>query len=228
MERIQECYPGAHLLLPSTAGEPFTLFVQIKPNPEAEERGKVLADLKRGLAVGIGVGGKLHHSNAECMDGDEQHPVALSNTRLPNRKYLIGLSYPPGIGTSFPIHPRARIIAPHLNQVTADAHPHMHHVADAGDFWACPLAPHTTAWRWETGATLSYLDQVAIWILKTEVWLGTGGGIGRLGVWLGPDATHEATQVLSAIRPQDPCRCGRGDRYAHCHMRRDMQAAIFA
>src|SRR3990172_7649440 len=61
LEHIREFYPGAHLQLPSTAGEPFVLFAQIKPSPDAGDRGRVLADLKRGMTVCIFLGSKTHH-----------------------------------------------------------------------------------------------------------------------------------------------------------------------
>lgn len=227
LDRIEDIYPGARFQLSPSQRIGAVLFVPIRPVPDDTEQGRVFADLQRGFTVAIDSGGKVRHRDDDCGGGDD-HEVLLAGLHLPRRSWLIALAYPPQPGNPFPIHPRARVVVPSLSLGLAHAHPHMHKAPREGrwDAWACPLPPHTTGWQWYPGATLAYLDQVTFWILKTEVWLATGGGVGQMGTWLGGYASHEPGDVLSNIGPDDPCRCGRGIRYADCHLPLDVAAAI--
>lgn len=223
LERITDVYSrSCFQLSPSQGG---FLLTQIRPAPEKSEQGRLLEDLQLGHTVGVGRNGGVRHRSDDCLN-EGKHPETLSGLRLPNRSWLIELAYPPAPGNPFPIHPRARVVLPNLDSQVVYAHPHMHKAFGARiqDAWACPLPPHSTEWQWYPGATLAYLDQVAIWVLKTEVWLATGGGIGQLGVWLGESASHEPGDVLAEVNPQGPCRCGRGLRYAECHLVSDLAA----
>ena len=225
LERISRYYPSASFHLPFAPGESPRLNVIIAPTPYPEERRAVATDLELGIAVGVGEHGRLHHSPLECAEGTDTHAQLRQNAHVLNRPFAIRLEYPLHHGDVVPVHPRAKIIYPKLPRQTLAAHPHMHFFTDTDEYWACPLPPHQTDWSWHNGGTMDYLDQLSIWLLKTDWWLATGGGVGRLGTWLGPDATHDARRVLFESDPASPCRCGRGDRYRECHFGADLSAS---
>lgn len=198
----------------------------LRPIPEAEELHQVLADLDREREVWILRRGQVSHS-PQCTDPPETHPSVLPQLRLVRRSYLVELIYPPfSQGPAGPVHPRARVVDPEISHRTYLTHPHMFVDPKNDDSWACPISPQSTNWQWRRGATLQYLDQVALWILKSAVWIATGGGIMQSARWLGPDTSHLPLDVLTSIRPGDLCRCGNGHPYETCHMRRDMDDAL--
>lgn len=95
-----------------------------------------------------------------------------------------------------------------------------------GESWACPISPQSTGWQWRRGATVYYLEQVALWILKSAVWIATGGGILESATWLGPDTPHGPLHLLTTVRPDDSCWCGSGSAYEACHRRLDLEDAF--
>ena len=58
---------------------------------------------------------------------------------------------------------------------------------------------------------LAYLDQLAIWLLKTAVWM-------EHRRWLGPDTGHDPRFLLHGTKASGACWCGSGRRYGDCHL----------
>ena len=197
----------------------------MEPVPPEEELGRVLADLTRGATVAVGLNGRIQHS-PECGESSVPHAEVLSRLKLPSRRYLVELRYPLfGGTTALPAHPQARVLFPEISARTFPGHPHLYGRND-GDSWACPLSPQSTRWTWGPGATLAYLDQVTIWILKSEVWFLTGGGIFGLGSWIGPDTSHDPVDRLVQTTKGSPCWCGEQKLYEECHKEMDASAAM--
>jgi len=225
VEDVTREYPDARLAQ-ATIGRQLTCawLLTMRPIPNEDELPAVLADLKRGEQVCVRKRGEIGHS-PECSQ--PHHEVVLPRLRLSRRPYVVELTYPSSpTGDAGPLHPRAKVIDPEISHRTHPSHPHMY-VGPGEESWACPMSPQSTAWRWRRGATVRYLDQVALWILKSAVWIATGGGILESATWLGPDTPHSPFDLLGSVRPGDPCWCGRGTAYEACHQRGDIERAIF-
>jgi hypothetical protein len=217
-------YPGTVPISHQEGGHS-TKVLRVPVTPVPKELGVVLADLNAGCTVGLIRGGAIVHW-PDCPVPRDKHNELLPRLRLPTRRYLVDLAYPNRMnGTAGPIHPVVRIIKPDISARTVPLHPHLSRTTDGSDSWACPIAPHDTDWHWYPGATADYLDQIAIWLLKTDVWLATGGGLLRAATWIGADSSHVPIDVLA--NPENrPCRCGSGLHYGRCCRPRDFEAFL--
>jgi len=200
----------------------------MRPIPTDADFHLVLEDLMADQSVRLLPGGQLAHS-WKC---ERKHlDATVLKITVPPRRFVVSLEYPElPDGDTGPIHPRARVgtglmmsvaPGPEISRRTLPYHPHLSY-DNKEDSWACPLSPHETDWTWKHGGTREYLDQVAIWIFKTEVWARTGGVLGG-GLWVGTSVSHEPTDVLASVAPDSPCRCGSGTSYRRCHMPFDLR-----
>ena len=219
-------YPGTTSRIASEDGHPTKILrVPVTPTPPPEDIGIVLADLRAGRCVGFMPGGRIVHLQG-CPISTNEHDRLLPQLRLPTRRYVVDLTYPRVMTRpAGPVHPVARVVQPEISARTVPLHPHLSYTRDGSDSWVCPISPHDTNWHWYPGATTDYLDQVAIWLLKTDVWLLTGGGILSTATWVGAAASHEPAVVLT-YPPSMPCRCGSGVEYARCCRPRDFEALL--
>lgn len=187
------------------------------PIPAACNLPFILDDLIADRTVDIGKRGSIRRAAGSYNVALDDITPRLHALRIPRRPYLVELALPTSVnGPVGPVHPRAHVIVPDISLRSYPSHPHLNSDGK-GDSWACPLSPSETPWEWARGATWDYLASVAIWILKTEVWARTGGGISSNGVWIGSSMPHDPNYVLSNVRLHDPCRCGQGDSYLNCH-----------
>lgn len=224
VELVREAYPRAGWReLRWGSARTRAWWLRVTPTPDPLDLPWVLADLDRNETVSLGLAGRVSHSPGQCGQPAGEHPTLLAKPALPSTAYLVELVYPPRPeGRAGPTHPRARILMPELSRHTLQNHPHLVIDPSSGTSWACPMPPHATAWTWEPEATVKYLDQVAIWLLKTEVWRATGGNaLPSLGRWLGAEAPHHPSVLLREAHPEGPCRCGSGEAYRQCHLGRD-------
>ena len=219
-------YPGTYRGESQRGG--FTFHVPVRPTPSPEEQAGVFSDLSRDRAVQVGTGGVLTHSNLECDLHRDTHlwDGAILTTRYTYHVQLELPTVPDGpVG---PVHPRARIVPPPILQglrreVSLRTHPRHPHLSFASiqDSWACPLSPHTTTWTWGPGAVVAYLDSVAIWLAKTEMWERRSGIFGSPDGWMGGSASHDPSVALLTA-PDHRCTCGSGSMYQSCHLPRDL------
>ncbi len=226
VDHVTVAYPGATWRERLIGGHSIKIWrVPVEPIPGQKQLPLVLADLSDARSVYFEPGGRIRHS-PDCSLREDGHPRLLPRLRVVARRYTVEFEYPPArCGEAGPKHPRARVLQPEVSARTFPDHPHLNRTEDGSDSWACPIAPHTTDWKWREGATVEYLDQLAIWLLKTAVWLATGLGILGCATWIGPDAPHRPADVLAS--PSDAaCRCGSGAGYGRCHMPRDMNALL--
>jgi len=217
--QIQAAYQRAQWGITSRLGATYEAWtLRINPTPVPAELSLVLSDLAAGRMVGIGRNGRIAHLEQCPAPHDNEDSVRIT---LPQKWFTIELEYPEyENGAAGPAHPRVRILLPEISTRTFPQHPHLFSTHDRRDSWACAVAPHDRDWNWVVGGTVQYLDQVAIWLLKTIFWVRTGGGILQFGRWLGPDAPHDLASLI-AIRGEAPCRCGNGQPYAACHQATD-------
>ena len=198
-------------------------YINMNPIPDSDIVPAILADLEAGGMVSIGLQGKIFHST-KCDIPDTNHTAILSNIRLEQQPYLVDLIYrPPVKKSTWSAQPMVKIISPEISARTYPYHPHMY-VGNGS--WACPLSPQDKGWKWEKGATIAYLDQVAIWLLKTAVWIKTGAGVAGFGKWIGPDTSHKPLSLIATIGADDPCWCGNGLQYRECHRQSDITNAV--
>ena len=194
------------------------------PTPNEGELAIILADLEEGRMVRIGLRGKISHST-KCEISAKNHPILMPHLKLPQQAYIVDLIYrPPRKTAIWPIQPMAQIINPEISVRTYPNHPHMY--LGKGSSWACPLSPQDKSWKLCKGATVKYLDQVSLWLLKTMVWISTGAGVAGLGKWIGPDTSHEPMSLFKSIPPNNPCWCGSGICYRDCHRQSDMKNGL--
>lgn len=224
ISKVQEAYPDATFQHRSCTGKlSGILRLTINPSPDTKDLNSVLADLDRGNAVSISTCGKIAHS-LNCSIPLNDHPVILPRLRLLKTAYSveIWIQYSHD-GTQWPIHPKAYIVHPEISLRKYSYHPHLS--GDVNCSWACPISPQDNTWRWEPGSLLKYLDQLAIWILKTEIWVQTGGSA-SLGRWIGPATSHDPLDCIGSITLGNPCRCGSGKCYSDCHYSQDFNMAL--
>jgi hypothetical protein len=195
--------------------------VLMNPIPPKEEVDDVLSRLSNDAEVGIGKRGQLR-----SLSLPQPHVREPAISRIPGRPYLVEVEVPATMsGVAGDVHPKARIISPEISRRSHPGHPHIN-FDETGDSWACPLSPHETVWSWKDGGIWAYLAQVSIWIVKSEVWARTGGGLGERGIWLGNAMSHEPLNVLLNVEAHSPCRCGSGGRYEDCHWQSDFERCI--
>lgn len=213
---VARAYPGTSLIGVPRSGR-VTLWVPMRPIPDPGVIRAVLSGLSSDRTVQFLPGGKISQSPQGSDTITPEVEQVLASLR--QRRYMVELELPEELfGDGGPVHPKARIrvrnlftvgLAPEISIATYPQHPHLS-TGRNGDSWACPLPPHETDWTWRDGAILDYCDQVALWILKTEVW-------SRSGEWIGPAVGHDPAQMVGSISPDAPCRCGHGARYRDCH-----------
>lgn len=217
-------YPSAqaHAEVGAGAGKKFWI-VRMSPVTSSDRLPYALADLDANRSVCLRLNGEVGHA-AECpaLAGEHaQYPLVLRPTT-----YVVRLDYPEHeYDRAGPVHPQARVLEPAVTIQTMPQHPHLFTTLDRSDSWACPIAPHQAHWTWHEGGTVMYLDQVAIWLLKTIVWWRTGGGVLRFGRWLGDDASHDPL-VLLGTDARSPCPCGSGKKYGNCHRQSHLEAVL--
>jgi len=208
-------YPDAAWLEPRAANR---ISLTMDPLPERSTLKLVLGDLRDRGQVGIGRQGKLLHSAAYCGRPSDQHPEVSVTYGIPRRTYIVHVALPEArFGEGGSVHPHTRVVGPEISLRTYPNHPHMF-----GEVDACPISPHDEDWGWDKGGLLGYLDQVAIWVVKTEAWFWSGWPSGRSRVWLGSDSSHAPQYLLDNLAAQGPCWCGSGRRYQACHRRADV------
>lgn len=197
------------------------------PIPDREDMGIILADLEDGEGVNIGLHGKISHS-VDCKTSVDEHRQISPAVRLTHRTITVDLEYPSRLlGDVGSVHPNFRVVNPPISLRTHPQHPHFINDPRSNDSWACPISAQDTTWGWESGGTVNYLDHCAIWLLKSAVWVATGGGIlPGFGRWLGPDTSHQPQDVVRETALEGPCRCGQGRRYKDCCFHNDVGAMI--
>lgn len=225
VEDVLQAYPDAKWRESIHEGKPArTWRLKMTPIPSQDELGYVLADLEVGRTVAIHQCGRISHS-LKCEVPIDTHPMLLPKLKVPQQTYLVDFVYRSQLkNATGPTQPKAFIINPEISVRTYPYHPHMYN--NYYGSWACPLSPQDKSWSWGEGASVKYLDQVAIWLLKTSVWSKTGAGIAGLGRWVGNDTSHDPAFLFSSIQATDPCWCGRGVCYGNCHMQKDGIQAI--
>lgn len=215
---VKENYPGAQFYRRiNERGESVGVWMlTMEPAPLQPDASIIYEDLDLGNPVSIGTDGKIWHSE-NCQFAHDRTRQKWSSIHICQRRIRVELEYPANlVGLVGPIHPRFRVLS---HGIIGQLHPHLFQWKGGDDRWACPVAPHGTDWNWDDGGTLGYLDQCALWLLKTELWNATGGdSFPSLASWIGPDAGHQPAEVMSEAKENGPCRCGSGNEYRRCCM----------
>lgn len=184
----------------------------MQPLPPPDELPLVLADLDREETnlVQIEPDGQIRH-HPRCGGRHSLRDERLTRLRLSDQAFLLEatLHRPPE-------HPRVRVLEPVISQRTYPGHPHLYDLEII-----CPLFPPEKTWSWNTHNLVDYLGHVAVWLLKSRVWIATRDQSGK-GIWIGPDVPHDPETLLRIVAPGDPCPCGSGRKYRQCHREYDL------
>jgi hypothetical protein len=181
--------------------------VIVEPIPIPKELPLILADLDRDSWVDIEPGGRIRHHSG-CHAEHVLKPE-LENLNLTNEAFLIELTY-----REPPAQPYARCLIPNWSKLTLPEHTHFYNNG-IGDI-ICPLFPPDDDWQWRKNTAVDYMIYVAIWLLKTTIWMSVKDKFGR-GVWIGSWANHSLEAILR-VHPEQKCPCGSGRKFKQCHM----------
>jgi hypothetical protein len=182
------------------------------PIPPRDELPLIVADLRRPETsfVQLEPDGRMRH-HPRCAGRHELPDERLAGLVLSDAAFLLSAAlYGP------PEHPRVRVVEPDISTRTYPGHPHFYR-PDV----ICPLFPPEKTWSWHTHNLVDYLGHVAVWLLKSQIWIATRDANGK-GLWIGPDVPHDAETLLRLTAPDDPCHCGLGGKYKQCHRSQDM------
>lgn len=174
----------------------------IRPFPDNRDLGYILDDLEKESDVLVGIGGQLlHYFSCQRQHSDPSFMYRLS--RMDSSFKLKVLSFQP------PQEPRVICLAPDISRRTFRSHPHLF-----GEDALCPYCPSEGLLEWGKHTMTRFLDYTSIWLAKHLVWERTGGC--REGVWLGKGFPHEPSQLLRLVGRNQPCPCGKGEKYKRC------------
>jgi hypothetical protein len=184
----------------------------------------VLDDLRAGASVLVG-GGSLSH--ATSCGREHCRPSCLAKmTGAGAECFRVRvLVWPP------PRHPKIFAIYPEISKARYARHPHLfQHAPVCGVPGSlvlpdalCTYRPGDGEWSWDTGDLVTFLDYASIFLAKHVVWVRTGGDHG--GLWMGPQASHRAPDMLRELSPVGECRCASGKRYEACCRPKDIAQA---
>lgn len=180
--------------------------VIIEPVPPPDELAAVLADLHRDGYLNVEPGGRLRH-DPRCHAAHKL-PDPLRDIAIPSAAFLVEAAFHPA-----PRYPVVRVLDPEVSRRTYPDHPHFYH-PDV----VCPFFPGDGTWRWSKDLVVDYFDHVAVWLVKSSVWLATRARTG-IGTWIGPDVDHDPRFLLRVVDRRDPCPCASGHPYGRCCQR---------
>lgn len=178
----------------------------VEPIPPPAELLLVLADLDRDGPIDMELNGKIRHSS-RCH-ADHRSRDELRTIQLEDKAFLIELSYrePPG-------YPIAICAEPEISKITLPGHKHFYN-----QDIICPLFPPDETWHWRKNTAADYMVHVAVWLLKTAVWIATKEKCGK-GTWIGAEVDHSLSRIIRTDA-RDDCPCGSGRKYRQCCMKR--------
>jgi hypothetical protein len=183
----------------------------------------VISDLAAGRPVCLDSGSLLH--DARCI-GPHRTPAWLGELEGADRQvFSVRIEVAPR-----PMHPKAFAIYPEISSRLFPTQPHLFRGLQGQHFWPasadalCLYRPGDGEWSWNRADLVTFVDFVAIYLVKHFIWHRT---LQRgQPIWVGPQASHNPADLLRELNPYGECRCGRGDRYADCCRELDVAQAL--
>ena len=176
----------------------------IQPIRILENLEQLLADIEQNRAVRILPGGEIIH-RPDCQRKHPRFPW-IKKLKKPDRAFKIKIIY--GCGSR---HPSAYVLDP---VIPPEEREHMF-----GDGSVCAYPPWQGVWDWQTNTVADFTDQVAVWLVKWNVWQQTD-------VWLGDEMLHDKAFLFFNIKVTEQCWCGSGKQYGVCHRINDARKAF--
>jgi hypothetical protein len=152
--------------------------VPVEPLLDDLDESRVIEDLDKNNYVWVSANGKLRHGPL-CVLSHTPHEKPLL---LPDHasKYVANVGYPGPLS-----HPRAWVTHAGWTSSAIKSHPNI--FPDGG---SCPMFPAADTWRLRRDSVVAYIDQVLLWIVKPEIWLGRGAKKNGVG-WPGSQQPHD-------------------------------------
>lgn len=176
----------------------------------------VLGDLAHGAQVLLQQGSLLHDPGCPRHHGPVPYVHRMENAEQEVFSVRL-IVWPP------PRHPKVVALYPEISGRACPGHPHLFQHPQhprLREFPAvmpdalCTYRPSDGEWSWRGSDLVLALDYAALYLAKHVVWQRTGGG-GK-GLWIGPQASHEPSDLIRELHPAAECRCGNGRRYGDC------------
>ena len=201
-----DTYPDARWVPPKDAEHSGFWAVPLRIKPDPDELHSVIADLEHERSVHLSTHGKIleadnceaHHEAVAGIEDIQNHLSAIPDI------VRVAIAYP-----SFIADPKTWLQPTWWDAGVRRKHPHMN-----ADGSACVFYAPAAIWDPTRDNLAQYVDQLAIWVLKSEIWVARGARPDGEG-WPGPSQDHSFSAMLLAS-PDSRCQCGRGRPYGVC------------
>jgi SEC-C motif len=203
IEGMRDYYPTFSLSIVETGAGRQTVWTgRVQPIGTMDSLEELLDDIHHERPYYILPGGEVLHHPA-CTASHAQHGWSERLTN-PHTVYELEVRY--GGGRR---HPRAYVRDP------PPPEKNLPHTFSDGSI--CPYAPWHQVWLWDEHTVVNYMGHILGWLIKRTVWE-------QVGIWIGPEVSHDARFLLRSIGPNKQCWCGSGTKYKKCHRRSDEAA----
>jgi hypothetical protein len=201
IESVQKNYPSLELLSESDGDKPRLLWEGwVQPIRSVENLSAILDDLENDRAVIISNDGNITH-DPTCLIEHSEHRL-LAQITNPTRLFKISVE-----DFCSNRQPFARVLEPKIAEGLRK------HTWDADGI--CGFEPWKYPWNANTSSIVEFIDHCIIWLFKWNVFAQTGE-------WIGSETPHDAKFLLNAIRPNQTCYCGSGEKYDSCHRKENL------
>lgn len=212
-----DTYPGARWIPPKYDPSSGYWTVSLRVKPEQGELHRVVNDLEHERTVDMSTNGQILES--DTCTADHEVPVDIDAIRhhldsIPDI-WTVMIMYPSSVAD-----PKTWLKPSWWSAKTLTRHGHLN-----SDGSACVFYAPSNAWNPSENTLAQYVDQLAIWILKTEIWVARGAHSQHRG-WPGPGQSHDLSVLLKAP-VSSRCQCGSGANYRDCCRPRHLHEMLF-
>jgi len=201
IQSVQNNYPSLELLS-EVNGDNTTLLWEgwVQPIRSVENLSEILDDIENDRAVIISNGGNITH-DPNCLIEHSEHRLFAQLTTA-NRLFKIRVE-----DFCSNCMPFASVLDP---EITEGLRKHTW-----GTNGICGFEPWKYPWDAKTSSIVEFIDHCVIWLFRWNAFAQTSE-------WIGSETPHDAKFLLNAIRPNQTCYCGSGNKYDSCHRRANL------
>ncbi|MBN4059330.1 SEC-C domain-containing protein [Dehalococcoides mccartyi] len=204
----RDTYSDAQWVPPNDAEHSGFWAVPIRAKPDPKELENVVADLEHERTVDLSKNGKILEAKTCTAEHETVQDIEAIRSHLDSIPDVWNamIVYPSDIAD-----PKTWLRPSWWDTDVMSRHGHLNWDKSACVFYASTAG----AWNPVENTLSEYVDQLAIWILKSEIWIARGA-LPDLAGWPGPGQSHEL-HVLLRASVNSRCECGSGRPYGTCH-----------